>query len=781
MPGPGSRLISPLPDDPSVGIFADENGDTYTAPIGGQTGFAEDASALLTAPVPQEQPDLMAWNGGADPLYGNQPVTQLPDGMTPDQAMSDAVPARPAPPPTEETSLLSAGRQQATLDGPSIQHYDPLEGQYAERRAMARGLFGSDRVPIEPEAIPHGHRATPGLNGQISGNIVPVERQADVQRGIENFVSANDRVAEVQQGGAEAAANVLDDSAAREQEEYARIYEMHVKEAEQRATQITGELHSLFQQVRNDTVDPDRFFAQRGDSARFGAAIALAAGAMAQALLPGTQNTAAAIIEGAIERDIQAQMATMQNRQGALQNGTNMLSQMQSIWNDQGAAIMSTRALRLHMAATRLEAIARRTQGAEARARTEALAAQLRLNYQEAMLQAQTVGYRAGVAGSPLGIAAQGSVNANSFATDPAIRPEAQDLRATEQGQPARDVLGTGPKPTATGAAELPAEAAAERAELRQQQVAETVQQRERARARAARPREQAPAAESGSAPVHIQNPRVDLRVGAYWQAYPRDDGRLDIRARDGGSSFVAGSLEEAVGVLQSTRPATEVYNPGNGLLQIQRPDQGIAPHQGSDTADSRRDIVQEFNVSGQRYVLRTEDRERYNEVSGEARSAARKRIQAATRLASLGREFIQDLGQLRNVDPSSEQYGRLLARYRQLIPLMAGAYGSGVLNEGEREYFASSDARPDLTGTFSNFLGSSRARGEWRGMIESALETAEDSASEIGMRIDSAGHTALRMEHTGTPLGEIEDTSNDGMLEAVTQGGGVGQVLRGR
>ncbi len=147
-----------------------------------------------------------------------------------------------------------------------------------------------------------------------------------------------------------------------------------------------GTVRDSINQLERMRVNPNRFFAQRGDGARFGAAIAVGFGQLASALT-GSPNTALQIINSAVDRDIAAQTADIGTQQAAVRGQFAVLNALRDHFNDETSAVNALRMFRLEQARLQMRSMAARYQQPQVMANFQQAEAAIQM--QLAQLQAE--------------------------------------------------------------------------------------------------------------------------------------------------------------------------------------------------------------------------------------------------------------------------------------------------------------------------------------------------------------------------------------------------------
>ena len=248
----------------------------------------------------------------------------------------------------------------------------------AAQRAPA-GRFG---VPeeIDPERLPRGIEERfirPTIPGEEPGGPrgpgddlrIEFERQVPVPPTAEAAAAAQ-RVGTIEM------ANLLNDAAAEyefangtaeELDRFADLVEkdpMRAQEAlegmRRQRDRVTADVEGLIRTAGSTRIDPARFFHSRGAAASFGAALSVAAGAVASTLVGG-ENAALQIIERAIDRDVRAQEFDAENQRATAQAGLGLLDRIRGAMRDDLAAAETLRELRFANAEGRIRAMEARS------------------------------------------------------------------------------------------------------------------------------------------------------------------------------------------------------------------------------------------------------------------------------------------------------------------------------------------------------------------------------------------------------------------------------------
>jgi hypothetical protein len=175
-----------------------------------------------------------------------------------------------------------------------------------------------------------------GFSGSISGTVgppIPGEYVAAQQAHMANL-AAIDKLGH--QARFDALGLVVD--AASELDELWRAdfegTDKHVKSLLDEAETEANGIRDLIDASRADQINPGEFFANIGGAGRFGAAMALGAGAMATAF-GGGPNAAMQIISQAIDRNVRAQMSNQTHNRALIAHQANFVHTIRGLAKDQ--------------------------------------------------------------------------------------------------------------------------------------------------------------------------------------------------------------------------------------------------------------------------------------------------------------------------------------------------------------------------------------------------------------------------------------------------------------
>jgi hypothetical protein len=141
-------------------------------------------------------------------------------------------------------------------------------------------------------------------------------------------------------------------------------------------------------------IDPASFFTSRGSASTFAAMVNVAAGALSStilnALIPGSNstNTALGIIERAVEREVEAQVANARIQGVAVNAQGQLINMLRARTQDAFALQSAMRSVLLGQAEAQLRALGLRAQADQTRATALDTAAALRVRRLESLLEA---------------------------------------------------------------------------------------------------------------------------------------------------------------------------------------------------------------------------------------------------------------------------------------------------------------------------------------------------------------------------------------------------------
>lgn len=162
------------------------------------------------------------------------------------------------------------------------------------------------------------------------------------------------------------------DQILKEQQEKEIQRQEQIKQQEQKAQQALDEFSKA-------KIDPNRFWDSKSTGEKIVAGIAIALGALGQGLSKGTiqSNGALDIINGAINRDIEAQKMAILGKKETADGAKGILAQMRERFDDERVAESMARVISLDQAKLKLDEIASKSKSAEVAANKDLLLAQI--------------------------------------------------------------------------------------------------------------------------------------------------------------------------------------------------------------------------------------------------------------------------------------------------------------------------------------------------------------------------------------------------------------------
>src|SRR5688500_5128060 len=160
-----------------------------------------------------------------------------------------------------------------------------------------------------------------------------------------------------------------------QKEDVARLEANRAAQAE-RETKVADQLSQLTKatdELNGATIDPKRFWAEASSSSKVLAGIGLFLGSFS----PDGNNRAVNVIQGAIDRDIDAQKANLENKQKNLSAKRGIYADMVSTFRDKTMAEEATRLAYLKNAELTVQRMAAKYQGPEAKAKANLLIGQI--------------------------------------------------------------------------------------------------------------------------------------------------------------------------------------------------------------------------------------------------------------------------------------------------------------------------------------------------------------------------------------------------------------------
>lgn len=160
-----------------------------------------------------------------------------------------------------------------------------------------------------------------------------------------------------------------------------------LEQQRQESRQTLRELSALNQSVMDQRINPARFFTNNRGSG-LAAAASVALGVLGQGLNPNIGNAAMTIIDRAIQRDIAAQVANLDNQRAGVAMARNLYGDLLNTFRNEGVAREALRGMYLTEMERRIAALTSQSQSAITRQRGEAIILNLRRQQAEAAANA---------------------------------------------------------------------------------------------------------------------------------------------------------------------------------------------------------------------------------------------------------------------------------------------------------------------------------------------------------------------------------------------------------
>ncbi len=237
--------------------------------------------------------------------------------------------------------------------------------------------------------------------------------------------------------------------------------------------QTLRELSHLNQSVMDQQINPSRFFTDnRG--AGLSAAASVALGVLGQGLNPNLGNAAMTIIDRAIQRDVAAQVANMDNQRAGVAMARNLYGDLLNTFRNEAVAREALRGMYLTEMERRIAALTAQSQSSITRQRGDAIITNLRrqqaeaaanaarersqITYREVTQGAQRIGSTRGIRSAAAQMRASAPLMATGMAQGAALHGQqpnipglpsareqisSQDVRRSPQGENARSRQGS--------------------------------------------------------------------------------------------------------------------------------------------------------------------------------------------------------------------------------------------------------------------------------------------------------------------------------------------------
>jgi hypothetical protein len=184
--------------------------------------------------------------------------------------------------------------------------------------------------------------------------------------------------AAVQARGLEQQAQIYEDLAKKQAEVESQIAALR-NERSQKANERLMEIEKLSERVNKESeINPNRYWQNMSTGNKIAAALSIALGSIGAAMMGSPNNKAWEIINGAIDRDIEAQKNSVSNARNKLEAAKSLYGMMLQKYGDQESALLATKAVHLGQAENMAKAYLARAQGDQAKANANILLGQLK-------------------------------------------------------------------------------------------------------------------------------------------------------------------------------------------------------------------------------------------------------------------------------------------------------------------------------------------------------------------------------------------------------------------
>lgn len=251
----------------------------------------------------------------------------LPKAKTPEELAAEQS-ASPAPlsesdqwpKPISETMAASSPPAQSMVPiSPQLRPLPVPQAAPAFNPMADTGINPPEPMPAAspPMALPSSKTTTVQETSTKKGMIVPEDLKQQLSESVEARIQAERQKSDVESLYAGMQAELLDEHAQKQTKQI----EAQRRTEETRKLEVDNRMKaydSSVQEMLNQKVNPDQFWANKGMSGRVGAAIAMGLGAYGNAVAGGG-NAALSIITDAINRDIDAQKANISIKKEGVQ------------------------------------------------------------------------------------------------------------------------------------------------------------------------------------------------------------------------------------------------------------------------------------------------------------------------------------------------------------------------------------------------------------------------------------------------------------------------------
>jgi len=162
--------------------------------------------------------------------------------------------------------------------------------------------------------------------------------------------------------------------------QYEKDLAAHQQEVEARTQQQMGELNLLLNNIAETKIDPGAYWASRSTGQQIGGYIGMLLGSAKEAFVGG-ENPAMSMIDRAIQRDLAAQTANLENRRNVAYQKQGVMGRMMEQFGNKQQAIQAAYMASLKTVDKRMEAVAGQLANPAAQANLQAARAQIAQKY----------------------------------------------------------------------------------------------------------------------------------------------------------------------------------------------------------------------------------------------------------------------------------------------------------------------------------------------------------------------------------------------------------------
>lgn len=321
----------------------------------------------LEQPPPAPEMPIMAPLGTSETPLGQGPPSPLPTGLAPFEA--------PGGPPQVHVAPPVGGPPSGRVNAPYVM------GSAPEVSSEGRPHILGSTPEIERVNAATGPASAPEGEAMVSRPTSPegaIELATQVGlRGLQATGQAKADQADAIAAGKARMARTMGDQII-EREKAAR-------ESEQELRQFQARLDTERQAIMNAVPDQKRFWKNASTASKIGMALQVIGSGLTRR---GTPNEGLEMMKGIMNRDLQAQVAEVENKKYGLEQGFNLYRLNLQRLKDKQAAIKETQAMQLQQGAMQLEAEADKYNSQIIKGEYAQTAAQMRAEAEKAKLEA---------------------------------------------------------------------------------------------------------------------------------------------------------------------------------------------------------------------------------------------------------------------------------------------------------------------------------------------------------------------------------------------------------